>query len=138
MKNFLNQLRYKFANFMRGRYGVDELNQMLGYAVLFFGILSIITRKSWLYYVALILLAIEVFRTFSKNYSARSGERLAYLKIVDKIKRFPNKVKQRWSQRKTHRFYTCKKCHVTIRVPKGLGQVEITCPKCGNTFVKRT
>lgn len=123
---------------MRGRYGADELNQLLGYAVLIFWILSIITGNPWLYYVALALLFIELFRTFSKNYSARSKERLAYLKIIDKIKRFANKVKQRWVQRKTHKFYTCKKCRATIRVPKGLGKVEITCPKCGNKFVSRT
>ena len=138
MKNSLNKLRYKFADFMRGRYGVDELNQMLGYAVLIFWFLSIIIGKPWPYYIALVLLLLELFRTFSKNYSARSKERLSYLKLVDKMKRFPNKVKQRWTQRKTHRFYLCKKCHATIRVPKGLGQIEITCPKCGNKFVKRT
>ncbi len=138
MKNYLNKLRYKFADFMRGRYGADELNQLLGYAVLIFWILSIITGNQWLYYVALVLLFIELFRTFSKNYSARSKERLAYLKVIDKIKRFANKVKQRWVQRKTHKFYTCKKCRATIRVPKGLGKVEITCPKCGNKFVSRT
>jgi DNA-directed RNA polymerase subunit RPC12/RpoP len=138
MRNFFNNIRNKLANFMVGRYGVDELNQALGIGFLIFWILSLFTGKRWLYYIALVLFAIEVFRMLSKNYAARSKERLAYLKIVDKIKGVPNKVKQRWSQRKTHKFYRCKQCHVTIRVPKGLGKVEITCPKCGYKFIKKT
>ena len=54
------------------------------------------------------------------------------------MKRLPKKLKQRWEQRKTHKFYRCKQCGVTIRIPKGQGQIEITCPKCGYKFVDRT
>lgn len=31
-----------------------------------------------------------------------------------------------------------KSCGQKIRVPKGKGKIEITCPKCGQKFVKRT
>ena len=39
---------------------------------------------------------------------------------------------------KTHRVYICpnKSCGQKIRVPKGKGKIEITCPKCGTEVCK--
>lgn len=41
-------------------------------------------------------------------------------------------------QKKIYKFYTCSSCGQKVRVPKGKGKIEITCPKCKNTFIKRT
>ena len=41
-------------------------------------------------------------------------------------------------QKKIYKFYTCSTCGQKVRVPKGKGKIEITCPKCKNTFIKRT
>ena len=41
-------------------------------------------------------------------------------------------------QKKIYKFYTCGQCGQKVRVPKGKGKIEITCPKCRNTFIKRT
>ncbi len=138
MRNFFDNLKYKLAAFMQGRYGHDELNRALSVLFLVFWILSLITGKDVFYALGMIALIYSLFRSFSRDHMKRSRERLWYLKQIDKVKRFFRQLKQRWDQRKTHKFFRCKQCGVMIRVPKGKGQIEITCPKCGHKFVDKT
>ena len=138
MRNFSDNLKYKFAAFMQGRYGYDELNNGLFILFLILWVVSIITKKNFFYTIGLIALGYSLFRSFSRDHMKRSQERLWFLKQIDKVKRFFRQIKQRWEQRNTHKFFRCKQCGVTIRVPKGQGQIEITCPKCGHKFVERT
>ena len=37
-----------------------------------------------------------------------------------------------------YRFFRCKSCGQTLRVPKKRGKIQITCPKCGAKMVKKT
>lgn len=46
--------------------------------------------------------------------------------------------KQHAQERKHFKFFKCPACHQKIRVPKGKGRIEITCPRCGEKFVKKT
>ena len=41
------------------------------------------------------------------------------------------------AEAKLFRFFKCPVCKQKLRVPKGKGKVEITCPKCGNKFIKK-
>ena len=38
----------------------------------------------------------------------------------------------------THRFFKCPKCGQVVRTPKGKGTIRITCPKCRETFVRKS
>ena len=138
MKNIWENIKNKIAYWMQGRYGADELSNAIFIAFLVLWILSLITKSSVFYYIGIALLIYSLFRIFSRDHYKRSQERLWFLKQVEKIKKLPGQLKMRWDQRKTHKFYRCKQCGVTIRVPKGKGQIEITCPKCGNKFIERT
>ncbi len=138
MRNFLDDLKYKISRWMQGRYGSDELNMALFVVFLVFWVISLLTKKSIFYTIGSLFLIYSLYRSFSRDHMKRSAERLWYLKLVDKIKRFPKQLKQRWDQRNTHKFFRCKQCGVTIRVPKGKGQIEITCPKCGYKFIDRS
>ena len=138
MRNFWENLKNKLAYWMQGRYGYDELNNALSIAFFVLWILSLITKSSVFYYVGLIALGFSLYRSLSRDHIKRSNERLWFLKRIDQIKRLPKQLKQRWEQRNTHKFFRCRQCGVTIRVPKGQGQIEITCPKCGYKFIERT
>ena len=123
---------------MQGRYGNDELNNALYITFIVLWIVTLITKKPYFYWIGLVALGYSLYRSFSRDHLKRSNERLWFLKKLEQVKKLPKQLKQRWDQRNTHKCYRCSKCGVTIRVPKGKGQIEITCPKCGNKFIERT
>ena len=43
-----------------------------------------------------------------------------------------------FDQHKAYRIFKCKGCGRRIRVPKGKGKVEITCPLCEKKIIRRT
>ena len=78
------------------------------------------------------------FRMMSKNTYKRSLENNKYMQYEYKIKQWFSKIKWRFQQSKTHHIYTCPSCKQKIRVPRGKGKIEIRCPKCGQTFIKKS
>ncbi len=123
-------MKEKMYRFMQGRYGNDNLNRFLMVATIVLWVISMFTTPI-LYSLGLIGLILVYFRMLSKNIYKRAAENRAYLKYENRVKAF-------WNQRKTHHIYKCPSCKQKIRVPKGKGKIEITCPKCRHTFIKKS
>ena len=123
---------------LMGRYGTDQLSIALFvlYFVLFF--LSYIPYCRFLAWIGLLLFAIILFRTFSRNVTKRYRENQIFLKFWNPIKNWFSKQKRRFHDRKFYRYYKCPNCKQTLRVPKGPGKIKITCPKCRTQFIKKT
>ncbi len=136
MKNFFLKLGRKFRTFMYGRYGFDELTGFLSVATVLFVVLALF----WRYFniVAWLILLYSVFRIYSRNIAARSRERAFYLRIRTKVQGFFRLRKNKFRDRKTHRYYKCPSCRSMLRVPRGRGKIEITCPRCGKKFIKKS
>lgn len=128
----------KLRQLMVGRYGVDQLGRANAIAYFAVSVLSIISHSFLLVILAYLLLFGFFFRCFSKNINKRIAENQKYFQFVEKIKRKRITKKKQWDERSTYRFYTCKHCGQTIRVPKGKGKICITCPKCHFEFIKKT
>ena len=88
--------------------------------------------KSW------ILLIWMYYRMFSKNIRKRCEEERMYMDTKEKVVRFCKGDKSVISDSKTHKIYRCPHCRQKIRVPRGKGKIEITCPSCRSKFIKRT
>ncbi len=138
MRGFLQNLRNNFARFMQGRNGMDELGRALNIVVLVLLILSIFTKWSVFYILALVLMGYMYFRVFSKNTPKRYAENQKYRNFRYDTKIKWNKKKMEWNQRKIYRFFRCPMCKQKVRVPKGRGKICITCPKCKAEFIKRS
>ena len=128
--NFLQQIMAKLQQFMIGRYGSDSFTLFLTISGLVCSILSNFRHLRFLYLISLILIFYGVFRTFSRNYEARRKELNWYLRVSQKPKAEIKILMSQIRDRKTHRYYKCKSCKTVLRVPKGRGKIEVTCPKC--------
>jgi len=134
-------MREKMARFMAGRYGGDQLNRfvavsgcvliLVGYFV--GGVVSLL-----LYFVSLAGLVWSYYRMFSRNFDKRRQENARYLRFKQRMNSDVRLNKERWSQRRDYKFFTCPACHTTLRVPKGKGKINIVCRKCGNSFQGKT
>ncbi len=40
--------------------------------------------------------------------------------------------------KKYYKYFNCPNCNQKVRVPKGRGKIEITCPKCRTSFIRKT
>lgn len=144
IKKFFYDAGVKFQRFMTGRYGTDQLYKAL---LIFYliGILlsSIVYRFSKISYYALWILStavlvFAVFRIFSTNIEARRNENINWMKFTRKVSSSFKLTKDKWSQRKTHKFVKCKKCKSVLRLPKHKGKIKAACPHCKEQFIVNT
>ncbi len=75
---------------------------------------------------------------FSRNVRKRYDENVRFLNKTAKIRGFFKSQKNLMAQRKDYHIYTCPGCKQKIRIPRGKGKIEIRCPKCGTTFIKKS
>ena len=127
----------KLQRFMAGRYGSDQLNLFLMIVSLICIVLSWFTFRI-IVVPGLACLIYSYVRMLSRDYAKRSAENAKYMALTGRARSLFQKRKKMWSQRKTHKFFKCPSCHQQIRVPKGHGHVQITCPKCRATFEGNT
>ncbi len=129
--------RDRLNNFMQGRYGQDQLSRFMLMVSLVFLILGFFVRIPGLSLLVLVLLGIVYYRMLSRNISARYAENQKYLALKGRFLGFFKKGGQSQSDG-TNMIFRCPKCSQKIRIPRGKGMVEITCPKCRTKFRKRT
>lgn len=128
-------MKYKIAAFFSGRNGFDDLAKVIMWPSLILMLISGFITVGWLaaiiHSISLAGVIYAYYRVFSKKLDKRQAENHAYLSRK-------NLLKQRWNQRKTHRFYRCPQCKTVLRVPRGKGKISITCRSCGEKFIKKT
>ena len=127
---------------MQGRYGTDAFARFTISVSLILIVAAAFLRRSGLGaildFAGLALMVYTYFRIFSKNISKRYAENQKYLRIRGNIKKRWHREKNILNQRKTYHIYRCPGCSQKIRIPRGKGKIEISCPKCQTKFRKRS
>ncbi len=135
----INRFKYSLYRFMIGRYGNDALGfGLLGLSFCF----SIMSGFFGDYrtYVALLSylpLWYEMYRFLSRNIYARQKENNKFLSLIKPFRKEGKRIYLNFKQ-KDYKHYTCPHCSQLIRVPANRGRIEISCPHCRKTFVKKT
>lgn len=134
----MGKFREKMRQFMIGRYGMDQLNQFLLYAILAVILINLFAGKWFLELLELAGLAYLYFRMLSRNISRRYQENQAFLGLKFRVSEPFKKWKFREEERRKFHIYKCPSCGQKVRIPRGRGKVSIHCPKCGTDFIKKS
>lgn len=138
MNRFFQRVMIRLQQFVAGRYGRDSFSAFLNICGLIFAILGNFKALRFLYFVGLIMILYSSFRVLSKNFVARQKELNRFLRWSEKPKAEMKLMGNKIRDRKTHRYYKCKNCKTVMRVPKGRGKIEITCPRCRAKSIRKT
>lgn len=127
-------LRYRFQQFMQGRYGPDSM--LIGLAVIYLilMLLNMFIQSKILYLIGLAIFFYGLFRFFSRNITKRSKENLRFQKITSGIKNSFSKITSRLEQNKNYCFKRCPNCGKTLRLPRRRGKHTTCCPVCRCNF----
>lgn len=127
-----------FRRFMLGRYGTDQLSMaMLALFLISLVCSGFITSPVWSI-AELVLIVVMYFRIFSRNIPKRTKENESFMKLWRPAQKWFKVRRNRFKSRKEYRYYKCPSCKNTLKVPRGKGEITITCPVCKEKLTKRT
>ena len=127
-----------FRKFMTGRYGVDQLSNLILILSIILMIIGGTGKIQLLNYIGMALLLYNYYRVFSKDLNRRYQENMVYLRYTNNVRSKVNGLKNRLKQSRTHKFFKCPSCSKQLKVPKGKGKINITCPHCKEKFEARS
>lgn len=140
MNNFLYRLRSAVARFMYGRSGVDQLGWAMLIAELALSLLSGLIRVSavsaLLRLLSVILTVLLFYRALSRDVAKRRAENERFLRWWIPVRTGFRDARFRRAD-KAHKYVKCS-CGTWCRVPRGVGKVELMCPKCGAKTIVKT
>ncbi|MFR8052739.1 MAG: hypothetical protein ACLU86_10120 [Negativibacillus massiliensis] len=123
---------------MYGRYGTDVLGFFMLILVLILDVIFTFTGWDILYLFSFLLAVWCIWRIFSRNISRRYAENQKFMQVFSPVQNMIVSKISGARDLKTHRHFRCPSCKQKIRVPRGRGKIQITCPKCGQEFIKKS
>lgn len=87
-----------------------------------------------LYIPAAIVLVYLLTRVFSKNEEKRNMENARFLALLRAIGQWFRRRKRALTPDREYYYFKCPNCGQPMRVPRGLGKVQITCRTCSSQF----
>ena len=152
----MSKFRNALYRFMYGRNGGDRL----GLVTIWTAIVIDVDALSWalvvlevvlsllsafihvrgvsqaLYFVSTALMFVVLLRIFSRDLARRQAENAKFLTWWTPKANAIRGAKARRAD-KAHKYVRCS-CGAYCRVPRNIGKVELTCPKCGKKKVVKT
>lgn len=137
MRNFIQ----RFMIFMQGRYGTDTLNKFLFalFIVLWLVNIFVFNRlaRIIILLIELLIIALTIFRSFSRNINKRSAENRVFIKYYNPVKSHIKLCILKFKDRKEYKYLKCPMCKSQLRVKNKKGNHTVRCPRCGSEFSKK-
>lgn len=134
---FLQKIKMALIRFMQGRNGADNLGMFTLVAGLVVSLLSSFLGSPLLSLMGMALYIGTLFRMLSRNIAKRQAENRKYLALTGtwktKLRQLINRVKNSGQ----YKYFRCPKCRAMLRLTRGCGEKEVTCPRCQHTFRKK-
>ena len=130
-------MRTWWNTFMLGRNGVDFLNKHLfRIAAVIAGVNLLLTWR--IGFIPVVIAGYALFRTLSRNLPARQAEDMVAREKYDRAKEKLSGALHRAKHSRDFRFFSCPGCSSYLRVPRGKGRIQVTCPRCGHRFDRKS
>ena len=130
-------IRNAIQRFMYGRYGNDPLNLFLIGLYLLLYLVYLFTRFDLFYLAGFALLAWSLFRLLSRNIERRRAENARFLRSVNPLLGWL-RLRRTIRRDKEHLYFKCPNCGQQLRVPRGRGDITVTCRSCGAKFQEKS
>ena len=130
-------LRASLVRFMQGRRGPDELAAASLYAGIAVALIGSLTGFFPLYLAGYALEMYALFRMLSRQVLKRAGENSRFVAWAGRTRRDVKAFFLRIRLRRKYKYFRCPGCRSLMRLARGRGQVEMTCPKCHRTFSQK-
>ena len=125
--------RYRFMQFMSGRYGRDKLFDYLVVFAVALSVLNLIFRSYIVQLLVYAVLVYALFRFMSRNFEARRRENAWFNSKLN----FAKSRKEFYEQKKADKFHVyrkCPSCKAILRLPHRIGVHTTVCPRCNKEF----
>ena len=130
-------IRNAIQRFMYGRYGNDQLNLFLIGLYLLLYLAYLFTGLELCYVVGFAFLAWSLFRLLSHNIERRRAENARFLHFIGPILSWL-RLRRTIRRDKEHVYFKCPNCGQQLRVPRGRGNITVTCRSCGASFQEKS
>lgn len=127
----MKKIKDKIRRWFTGRYGIDDLGKLLLWVSIIFYVTGQLLGSMLCVSLSSVTAIMFCYRFLSRQIYERSEENLKYTRYV-------KSWKLKYQYRKTAKIYMCPQCGKMIRVPKGKGKIQITCPNCSHSIVRYT
>jgi len=127
-----------FRNFMMGRYGTDQLTLALLVLGMIFTFIGNALDLNFLTTITYVIFLACIYRTMSKNISARQKENYKFLKYWNPVMSWSKGKYNIIKSSKDYKYFKCPNCKQELRVPRGKGKISVTCKKCNTKFIAKS
>lgn len=137
MKKWIQNLKEKINDRIERAYGFDELVTELIIVGMAFVLFDLFYKTYYLSLAGIACLIVGCIRCYSSNIEARKKELQIYQNLKISCSEWLSAKFERIKDRVAYKYVVCPHCGTVIKLPRGMGKVDITCPKCNNKFMKR-
>ena len=135
--SFFDHLRASFRRFMTGRNGPDQLSLALLWMGLICSLLDAFAHTGLLSLLGMAAYVYALFRLFSRAVDRRRAENERYVQWASGMRTRLSQARVRFQKRKEFKYFKCPQCRSILRLPRGVGEVTVTCGKCRHSFTHK-